>query len=496
MSAAERWSALAVRCAEMDQLRATIQVLGWDQQTYLPPAGGASRGDQLALLARLLHERLVDPALAELLDRLADAPLPADRSGAVRNLQRNVARAVRVPARLVEALSRAESQGFEAWIKAKAADDFASFAPFLARNVALKKEEAAAIDGSRHPYDVLLEPFDPGTTLTTLRPLFARLAAGLAPLLEAARGLPHPAPVSAHVPVEAQRALHADLLAAVGFDLNAGRLDDSEHPFSTGIAHGDVRITTHLYPDDLLGGLGSTLHEAGHGMYEQGLVRDWPGTTLDEAASYGLHESQSRFWENQIGRSRAFCRWLAPRVARHTGVDVGADALYRASNTIRPSLIRVQADEATYNLHIAVRFELEVALIEGTLAVADLPGAWSDAYQAALGLRPPTDREGCLQDVHWSGGAIGYFPSYTLGNLYAARLAAALERGMPDLWERVEAGDFGPILAWLRQHVHRHGHAQDAGALVDQAAGPGDGVDELLDHLWSRHGAVYGLSRG
>ncbi len=495
MNSTDRWAALASHCAELDALRGTLQVLGWDQQTYLPAGGHKVRGDQMALLARLSHERLVDPAFHDLLQRLADEDLPSDRAAAVHNLRRTVERAIRVPPRLVEALSRAESEGFSAWAQAKSADDYAGFAPFLAHNVALKKEEAAAIDGDRHPYDVLLEPFDPGTTLATLRPLFHRLVEGLAPLIDAARGRPHPTAIDAEVPVAAQRALNTEVMTAVGFDLQAGRLDDSEHPFSTGIGQGDVRITTHLHEADLLGGLGSTLHEAGHGMYEQGLVRDWPGTTLDEAASYGLHESQSRFWENQIGRSLPFCRWLAPKVQQHTGLHVSAEALYGASNTIRPSLIRVMADEATYNLHILVRFELEVALVEGALAVADLPGAWSEAYQRHLGLRPPNNRQGCLQDVHWSGGAIGYFPSYTLGNLYAARLAKALERDLPSVWDDVERGQFAPVLAWLRTHVHQHGHGQHAGAIVDAAAGPGDGVDELLDHLWSRHGALYGLSR-
>ena len=481
MTAADRWVALLARCAELDQLRAVSAVLGWDQQTFLPARGAAARGEQLALLARLHHQRLTDPVLADLLAGLADDALPSRHARAVTHLTKRVARAVRVPPRLVEALARAEADGFAAWLRAKAEDDFPGFAPALATTLALKREQAAAIDSTRPAYDVLLDEFDPGVTTATLRPLFARLAAALAPLLDDARDRPD-AGRPPGAPVAAQRPLHDELLAAVGFDGEAGRLDDSEHPFSVGVAAGDVRITTHLHADDVLHGLGSTLHEAGHGLYEQGLPRDLPGTTLDEAASYGLHESQSRFWENQIGRSLAFQRWLAPRLRRHLGWDVSPEQLHAWQNPVRPGLVRIAADETTYNLHIIVRFELELGLVEGQLAVADLPAAWGEGMLRTLGVVPSTDREGCLQDVHWSGGAFGYFPSYTLGNLYAARLGAAIRRQL-DVDAAVEAGSFAPILAWLRQHVHVHGHGLSADEIVDRAAGPHDGVTALVEHL-------------
>ena len=489
------WTSLTEQTAKIAALRATAALLEWDQQVMMPVGGGDARSGQIALLAGLVHERMVDPTLSATLAELATQPLPADQAAAVRNLQRDVARAIRVPASLVSELARAQADGFQAWLDAKQSNDFATFAPKLAHLFALKRQEAAAIDPTRHPYDVLLEAFDPGTTLATLRPLFARLEEGLRPLIDAVRGLPAPAEVKGTFDLTAQKALHEDVMVALGFDTRRGRLDFSEHPFSTAIANGDTRITTHLYADDLLAGLSGTMHEAGHGMYEQGLPKALAGTTLDDAASYGLHESQSRFWENFIGRSLPFFRWLAPRIKAHTGADVAPEAMFAAANPVEPSLIRIFADEATYNLHILVRFRLEVALLEGSLAVEDLPTAWNEAYATTLGIRPPTDREGCLQDVHWGSGAIGYFPSYTLGNLYAASLAAALQSELPDLWGQVERGEFAPILAWLRDRVHRHGHSAEAPEIVRAAVGDRDGVTDLLDHLWSRHGKLYGVSR-
>lgn len=494
MSAAT-WSQLTTRTEEIAQLRATAALLEWDQQVMMPTGGGDARSGQIALLAGLVHARLVDPALSTLLDALATQDLPANQAAAVRNLRRDVARAVRVPAALVSELARAQADGFQAWLTAKETNNFAAFAPNLERIFALKRQEAAAIDPNRHPYDVLLEAFDPGTTLATLRPLFARLEAGLRPLIDAVRDHQPPPDVNGAFDLTAQKALHEEVMVALGFDKARGRLDFSEHPFSSAIARGDTRITTHLYPDDLLAGLSGTMHEAGHGMYEQGLPKELAGTTLDDAASYGLHESQSRFWENFIGRSLPFFRWLAPRVTAHTGATIAPEAMYRAANPIQASLVRIFADEATYNLHILVRFRLEVALLEGSLAVADLPAAWNAAYEDTLGLRPPTDSAGCLQDVHWGSGAVGYFPSYTLGNLYAASLAAALESELPDLWAQVERGEFAPILAWLRDRIHKHGHDAEAPEIVRAAVGDRDGVEDLLTHLWSRHGALYGVRR-
>ena len=352
-----------------------------------------------------------------------------------------------------------------------------------------------AIDPARHPYDVALEDFDPGTTLASLREMFARLRDGLGTLLEAIAARPQLPALDASFDAATQVALHRRVAAALGYDFDAGRLDHAEHPFTSGHGPGDVRITTHIEPDDLLGSLGGTIHETGHALYEQGLPGDLAGTTVAEAASFGLHESQSRFWENFIGRSRPFCEWLAGVVREHfPDAPVDGETLFRASNRVDTSLIRTAADEVTYNLHIIVRFELEVALFEGALAVKDLPEAWNARYAEYLGVTPPDDARGVLQDVHWASGAFGYFPSYTLGNLYAASLGATLERELPDLWERVGRGELGPVLAFLRERVHEKGHLEEAPTIVRAAVGERDHVADLLSYLRGRHGALYGVA--
>jgi carboxypeptidase Taq len=305
-----------------------------------------------------------------------------------------------------------------------------------------------------------------------------------------------PAKIDAPFPVSAQRALNESIARALGYDFDGGRIDDAEHPFSTGHGKGDVRITTHLHERDLLGGLGSTIHETGHALYEQGLPSEHVGTTVREAASYGLHESQSRFWENYVGRSRSFATFLAPRLKEALGPGApDADAIFAAQNRVERGLIRVMADEVTYNLHIIVRFELELALFEGTLRPEDVPAAWNEKYRTYLGIAPESDTVGCLQDVHWSAGLFGYFPSYTLGNLYAASLGATLRAAMPDMSARIERGDFSSILTWLREHVHHVGHRLEAPEIVKAAVGERDHVADLLDYLWERMGEVHGVRR-
>jgi carboxypeptidase Taq len=494
MAADEAWGALTERVEEIETLEGISALLGWDQQTMLPSGGSAARGMQLALTSRLVHERLVDPALAELLQRVeASDPL---RTASVRNLRRAVDRAVRVPARLVTELAQAQTAGFDAWVAAKQRSDFTAFAPHLSRLLDLTMERAQAIDPRRAALDVILEEYDPGTTVTSLRDMFGRLANELAALVRATGERPLAEVPPVPMDFSAQRRVHHRVLAALGFDFERGRLDDSEHPFSVGMHPTDVRITTHLYPDDVLGGLSSTIHECGHALYEQGLPSAWRGTYVGRAASYGLHESQSRFWENAIGRSLPFQRWLCRVIQEEVpGAPVEAEAFYRASNRVSPGLIRIHADEVTYNLHIIIRFELEVALFEGRLRVQDLPEAWNERYRELLGVVPPNDALGVLQDVHWSGAAFGYFPSYTLGNLYAASMGAVLEREQPELWSQVERGEFSPILEWLRARVHGLGYLQEAPDLVRAAVGDRDHVEDLVAYLWGRHGALYGLQR-
>lgn len=495
MSESDSFGELRAHVRRIETLSGIEGTLDWDQQTMMPPKAAALRGEQQALVAGLAHEHISDPRIEGWLADLEGTEDPV-RAAAERNLGRTYRREKRVPADLVDALARAKSEGFGVWVAAKKSDDWASFRPKLEQLVSLSRQRAAAIDPDRHPYEVLLEEFDPGTTVASLRDTFGRLRDGLVPLLEAIAGAPALPAVDRTFDVAGQEALHREVAAALGYDFEAGRLDPAEHPFTSGMGPGDVRITTRLAPDDFFGGLGSTVHETGHALYEQGLPHAHRGTTVAEAASFGLHESQSRFWENTIGRSEAFFRWLAPKLPGHfEGATPDASALYRAANRVEPSLIRVEADEVTYNLHIVVRFELELALFEGTLAVADLPAAWNEKYAEYLGVTPPDDTRGVLQDVHWSSGAFGYFPSYTLGNLYAASMGRAIEAALPDLWDRVADGDFAPILGWLRERVHARGHLLEAPEIVREAVGERDHVADLLGYLWSRHGALYGVSR-
>lgn len=492
------WNELVEHLKEIEILDGVGATLGWDEQTYMPKKAAPLRGHQMALLSRLSHERRTDPRLGRWLETL-DTGDPVQRACA-RNLGRMYRREQRVPAALVDKLARARSEGFAAWVEAKTTSDWSRFLPSLRTLTELTLERARAIDAGRHPYEVLLEEYDPGTTVEGLRAMFARLRDGLVPLLEAVSARPSPAPITDAVPLPAQWRLSGAVAASLGFDFDGGRLDRAEHPFSTAQGEGDVRITARLEERDLLGGLGGTIHETGHALYEQGLPFALAGTTVKEAASYGLHESQSRFWENYVGRSLPFARWLANTAQQELAGDCpaamrDAEAIFRAQNRVARSLIRTQADEVTYNLHIIVRFEIELAIFEGTLPLEDVPAAWNDKYERYLGVVPPDAARGVLQDVHWSSGAFGYFPSYTLGNLYAASLGEAMEAAIPSLWSDVERGDFSRPLAWLRQHVHSRGHLLEAPELVHDAVGERDHVESLLRYLWQRVGGLYGVTR-
>ncbi len=488
------WTALTNEIEEVGLLAGAYANMAWDQQTYMPKGAGGLRGKQMGALSKLCHERMVSDQMGEWLETLGAADLPEPRATAIRLLKKDYAREVRLPTDLVQRFAVARASGFEAWMKAREAQDFSVFQPHLEELLGLAKEKAHAIDPDGHPLQVLMEKYDPGVSIEALNTTFSRLQEGLVQMIDGVRGQPS-RKLGGTWPIDAQRAMHRSIAEALGYDFSAGRIDIAEHPFTISLGHGDTRITTHLYDDDLLSGLGGTVHETGHALYEQGLPRDLVGTNLDIAASYGLHESQSRFWENTIGRSLAFFEWMQPLLDQHfEGHGRTPEDLYRAANAIEPGLIRVHADEVTYNLHIIIRVQLELALFDGSLSVADLPTAWNDAYQQTLGLTPANDTEGVLQDVHWSSGSFAYFQSYTLGNLYAAAFGATLKQDLPDLDDRVRAGDFAPILAWLRDKVHRHGRTLDGADRVRAVVGDRDYVDDLLSYLWSRHGALYGLT--
>lgn len=494
------YTELMHRARTVALLHSCSSVLHWDQQTQMPKAGAAHRGEQLALLARLAHKEATDPKIRDLLIEAESEPFENDTFEAanLREFRHAFDRARKIPPRLVEELARATALANEAWAEARAAADFAKFRPHLETIVALKREEAAAIGWSAHPYDALLDEYEPGASTAELRTLFAELSAGLVPLLQQladARQRPDRGVLERDYPIDRQRLFAESAAAAIGFDFRSGRLDTTTHPFCSGFGPGDCRITTRYNPRGFHEAFFGVLHEAGHGLYEQNLPAARFGEPAAQSCSLGIHESQSRLWENLVGRGRPFWDHFFPRLRQTfpTVADVDPDAFHRAINDVRPSFIRVEADEATYNLHIALRFELEQALVSGELAVADLPAAWNARFRALFGLEVPNDREGCLQDIHWSFGGLGYFPTYSLGNLYAAQFLRAARRALPDLDDAFRHGDFRPLAGWLATNIHSQGRRFRAARLCERVTGAPLSVAPFLDELRAKLVPLYGL---
>ena len=501
MPHADPYPVLIAHFRELSVLQSCSSALGWDQQTYMPKGGAGFRGEQLALLAKVCHARATDPRIEEWLNAADPAPDSAEAAN-VREWRHGYDRATKLPARLVEELARVTTAAQGAWVEAKGKSDFATFRPHLEKIVLLKREEASALSsggtGLRAGdalYDALLDEYEPGCATAELRPLFASLTAELVPFIKAlgdAGKKPDESVLRREFPVDRQKWFAEGIAAAFGFDFTAGRLDTTSHPFCSAFGPGDCRLTTRYNPRFFNECFFGVLHEAGHGLYEQGLPADLFGTPCGAYCSLGVHESQSRFWENLIGRSRAFWDHTFPRLQQAfpgTLTGVTADRWHFAVNAVKPSLIRVEADEATYNLHIAIRFELELALIGGELAVADLPGAWADKYESFLGIRPTTDAEGCLQDIHWSFGGFGYFPTYTLGNLHAAHYFAH----MPDPTDAIRRGEFRDVLGWLRTHVHAHGRRFRSGELTRRATGTPLTATAFSQSLTGKLGELYAV---
>lgn len=483
-------------------LGSTAALLAWDQETFMPPAAGDRRAEQLAELARLQHERATDPRVGEWLAQCEADPRAhgdPDQLANVREWRRDYDRATRLPAALVGELAEVESKAQQAWADARAKDSFHRFRPWLERMVALQQQKADCLRGpGQSRWDALADLYEPGMCAADLRTLFGPLRHALVALRERLATGTAPDDRFAHAAVDEtkQDTFVRAVLAAMGFDWKRGRLDRSAHPFCTKVG-ADVRMTTRFRPDAVLDALGSTMHEGGHGLYEQGLEDAHFGTPLGEAVSLGIHESQSRTWENHVGRSAEFWRWCLPIAQQHLGGawrDIDARAAFRAANVVRPSLIRVEADEATYDLHVMVRFELEQALIDGELGVANLPGEWSRLYRDYLGVSVPNDKQGCLQDVHWSCGLFGYFPTYTLGNLYAAQFLAAAGRALGGLPGLLERGQFATLREWLRRHVHRHGRRHSPAELCKLVTGAPLSAAPFLAYLEQKLGAVYELA--
>ena len=503
MTSDSAYTELLRRVRDAGVLGSCASVLGWDERTYMPHGGAAHRGEQMALLARLAHEIATAPAIGELLNAVENTDLTrdADSDAAVnvREIRRSYDRQVKLPQRLVEELARVTSLAQQVWQEARKADDFAAFRPSLEKIVALKREEAQAVGYKSVPYDALLDEYEPGADTAEITRVFASLRQDLAPLVQAIASSGRKPPrdiLEGEYPVERQQAFGRAAATAIGFDFEAGRMDTTTHPFCSGIGPGDCRITTRYNPRFFNESFFGILHEAGHGIYEQGLPAAHHGTPRGTAASLGIHESQSRLWENQVGRGRAFWDHFFPK-ARETFPeslrDVKLDDFHFAINDVRPSFIRVEADEATYNMHIILRFELEQALVSGDLKPADVPAAWNEKFRQSFGLTPPTDREGCLQDIHWSGGGIGYFPTYTLGNLYAAQFMEAARRDLGGLDDDFRRGAFGRLKGWLNERVHSPGQRWRAGVLCEKVTGRPLSHGPLLEHLRGKYGRLYGL---
>ncbi|MFL5349982.1 MAG: carboxypeptidase M32 [Hyalangium sp.] len=492
---------LLARMQELKDLQGVIGLATWDQETYLPPKAEEARAHQLSTLQGIHHERLVDPRLGEVLAWASARPdLEPDQRAMVRVLTVERDRAVRVPQALVKALAEAQSRGLAAWRQARKEKRFALFQPALARILELRREQADAYGHDGERYDALLEAYEPGMRVSRLTPVLTALRDALIPMVAAIAAAPRKVPdvlAGRRFDGEAQWRFTLRLLEAVGFDLEAGRQDRSIHPFTGGTHPKDVRLTTRVDESNPLNALFSTIHEAGHGLYEQGFSEAHYRTPLAAAPSMGLHESQSRLWENVVGRSRAFWEHFFPALQAEfpqalAGVDVSA--FHTAVNRVSPSLIRTEADEVTYNLHIVLRYELELLLIHDELPLADVPAAWNERMRRYLGITPPDDTLGVLQDIHWAWGEFGYFPTYSLGNLYSASLYRAAERALPQLTERLRRGELLPLRDWLRTHVHLQGFRLPAEDLIRQVTGRGLTDTDFLEYLRGKYGALYGVT--
>lgn len=484
-------------------LEGAAGVLGWDQQTYMPPGGATGRAMQLATLSRLAHERFVSDEMGAALEAaeadVADMDPDSDEARLVRKARRDFDKARKVPPEWVGEFRRVTALAHQVWESARAEVDFSQFEPHLEQIVGLRRQYVDFFAPYDHVYDPLLDDFEPGMKTAEVKAVFRELRSEQVELVHAIaeRGTPVDDSV-VHQAFEERKQwdFGVEVAKAIGYDFERGRQDKSVHPFTAGFGTGDVRITTRFDPNFLNTALFGTMHESGHAMYEQGLNPDFDRTPLGQGASLGVHESQSRLWENLVGRSRAF--WVAfyPRLQDTFPAQLGdteLETFYRAINKVEPSFIRVEADEATYNLHIMLRFELEMAMMQDDLAVADLPEAWNAKFDEFLGLTPPDDAMGVLQDVHWSGGMIGYFPTYSLGNLIASQLWAKITEDIPDLERRIERGKFDDLVGWLREHVHKHGAKFEPAELLERVTGKRLTAQPYLHYLRAKFGEIYNL---
>jgi carboxypeptidase Taq len=505
-STSAAYQKLIAQIADASLISSSASILGWDQETMMPDGGLDHRSRQLAQLARIAHEMATDPRIGEWLDACeGDREITADPLSAeavnVREIRRAYERATKLPTSLVEEIAKASSIGQHEWAEARKASDFARFRPHLARIVELLRQKAKCFGWAKdgEAWDALADDYEAGCTAASVDAVFTPLRDRLSKLVHAildAKRKPADAFNDFPVPIEAQEAFAKAVTAKLGFDYGRGRLDRSTHPFCGGSHCNDVRMTSRYNERVALDGLGSAMHETGHGIYEQGLLADQIGLPMGEAVSLGIHESQSRMWENQVGRGRPFWTWAMKELPTYAGDAVKRftlDDFYGAANVVEPGFIRVDADEATYNLHIMIRFQIERAVLRGDLEVGGIPEVWNKAYKDYLGLTVPDDRRGCLQDIHWSMAAMGYFPTYTLGNLYAAQFFEAAREQIPGLEEGFTRGEFAPLKQWLNTKIHQQGKRYRSADLCKVVTGKPLSAEPLMRHLEGKLKPLYGL---
>ncbi len=483
----------------IENLAAGASVLQWDQEVKMPDEGIEARSQQLSTLSAVIHEEFTDEEMGEFLDALEAEELDAEKSAVVREIRRQYERKTRVPTELVEEISRTTSEALPKWKEAKAEDDFAIFAPILAELIELKKEYANHIDPDADPYEVLFADYEPYIELEKAEEMLTRLREELVPLIEQVGESDADLATDSfrgEFDENVQEELARDALDAVGYNWDRGRLDTAPHPFSTGNQF-DARVTTRFDESDLLGGLTSTIHEFGHTSYTLGLPDEHYGTPLGDSRDLTVHESQSRLWENHVGRSRPFWERFLPQVQkRFPQVEATVEEAYEAANQVHDdNLVRVEADELTYHMHIVLRFEIERELNEGDLDVEEIPETWNDKMEEYLGIRPDTHSEGCLQDIHWSHGSFGYFPTYSLGSVLAAQLYASADGEIDDLDGKISEGEFDALHEWLTENVHRHGARYTTPELIEEATGEAFSADYFLDYVTEKYGELYELDR-
>jgi carboxypeptidase Taq len=500
----DRYLQLQARLAEVHDLSKVGSLLSWDQAVMMPPGGAAMRAEQMATIGRLAHERFIAADVGRILDELAayEASLPyeSDEASLIRVTRVDYEKARRVPSELRAEMARVSALARDAWVAARTASDFTAFLPFLRQTIDLKRRYVDCFDHDGDPYDVLLDEFERGMPTAEVRAIFAALRDAIVPLIAevaARRDAVDDRCLHGDFPIDVQRTVCLSILRRFGYSEGAWRFDPTAHPFASNMGLGDIRLTTRYYADYLAPSIFGSMHEWGHGLYEHAISPTLERTPLCRGTSLGVHESQSRLWENLVGRSRDAWACFLPEVQQAFPAlrRVDMETFYRAVNTVQPGLIRVEADELTYSLHVVLRFELEQEMLSGALALEDLPDAWNARMKEYLGVDVPNDAQGVLQDVHWSLGYVGYFPTYVIGSILSVQIWEAAKAGIPDLGGHIRRGEFAPLREWLREHLHRHGRKFTPKETLKIATGT-DTIDvgPFVNYLRTKFGEIYGIA--